>query len=275
VRASVSRSMTRPSLSSLAPVKAYSDVNFTVSGGNSQLDPLVSDNLDLGVEWYFAKQAVLGLALFYKDIDSFISSPETTEPLRPEDYPAVAAVYPEQPALLDPSLLWTYRTAANTDGTKLKGFELVYQQAFTGLPGILKNFGFVGNYSYVDAETEVIRNEEIVTVPLQGMSKNSWNATLYYEVPKAGVRLSVNNRDDYITNNTGSNHNVAEATTGPVRWDMSAFWHFSKAFSLTLEGINLTDEAERLYTTGDGTMNLIREYNKTGRQFFLGVRFNF
>ncbi len=275
LRASVSQTMTRASLSSLAPVKTYSDVNFTVSGGNSQLDPMVSDNLDLGLEWYFAKNAVLGVNFFYKDIDSFISSPETTEPLRPEDYSAVAALYPEQPALLDPTLEWTYRTAANTDGTKLKGFELVYSQAFKGLPGILKNFGFVGNYSYVDAETQVDRSGEIVTVQLEGLSPHSWNATLYYEVPKWGARVSVNNRDDYITNNTGSNHNVAEATTGPVRWDLSAFYHISNAFSLTLEGINLSDEAERLYTTGDGTMDLVREYNKTGRQYFFGARYNF
>lgn len=275
LRASVSQTMTRASLSSLAPVKTYSDVNFTVSGGNSQLEPMVSDNLDLGLEWYFNKNAVLGVNFFFKNIDSFISSPETTEPLRPEDYAAVAALYPEQPALLDPTLEWTYRTAANTDGTNLKGFELVYSQAFKGLPGILKNFGFVGNYSYVDAETEVERAEGIVVVPLEGLSQNSWNATLYYEVPKWGARVSVNNRDDYITNNTGSNHNVAEATTGPVRWDLSAFWHISKAFSLTLEGINLSDEAERLYTTGDGTMDLVREFNKTGRQWFLGARFNF
>ena len=147
--------MTRASLSSLAPIKTYSDVNFTVSGGNSQLDPLVSDNLDLGLEWYFNKNAVLGVVFFYKDIDSFISSPSTEEFLRPEDRAAVARLYPEQPELLDPSLIWTYSTSANTDGTKLQGFEFVYQQAFKGLPGILKNFGFVGNYSYVDAETQV------------------------------------------------------------------------------------------------------------------------
>jgi TonB-dependent receptor len=275
VRASVSRTMTRASLSSLAPAKSYGDVNFTVSGGNSQLDPLESDNIDLGLEWYFAPEAVLGLAGFYKDIKSFISSPSTEEPLRAVDYPGVASVYPEQPELLDPSLIWTYSTSANTDGTKLKGFELVYQQAFKGLPGILANFGFVGNYSYVDAETTVIRSGEEVTVPLEGLSQNSWNATLYYEVPKAGMRVSVNNRDDYITDNTGSNGNISHGTTGPVRWDLSAFWHLSTAFSLTLEGINLTDEAERLYTTGDGTMDLVREYNKTGRQVFLGVRWNF
>ena len=275
LRGSVSQTMTRASLSSLVPTKQYSDVNFTVSGGNSQLDPLVSDNLDLGVEWYFAKQAVLGFAVFYKDIDSFISSPETTEGLRPEDRLAVARLYPEQPALLDPSLTWTYRTAANTDGTKLKGLELVYQQAFKGLPGILSNFGFVGNYSYVDAETEVIRSGEIVVVPLEGLSPHSWNATLYYEVPKFGIRLAVNNRDDYVTNNTGSNHNISENTTGPARYDMSAFWHLSNVFSLTFEGINLTDEAERLYTTGDGTMNLVREYNTSGRWYILGIRYNF
>ncbi|MCB1057445.1 MAG: TonB-dependent receptor, partial [Acidobacteria bacterium] len=275
LRAGVSRTMTRPSLSSLAPIKSYSDVNFTVSGGNSQLEPLVSDNLDLGVEWYFAEQAVLGVAFFYKDIDSFISSPTTEGPLRPEDRAAVAAVYPTQPELLNPSLTWTYRTSANTDGTKLQGFELAYQQTFTGLPSFWKNFGFVGNYSYVDAETVVTRNGQDVKVPLEGLSKNSWNATLYYEVPRWGARVSVNDRDDYITNNLGSNGNVSEATTGPVRWDLSAFWHLNQKFSLTLEGINLTDEAERLYTTGNGTMNLIREINYSGRQFFLGVRYTY
>ncbi len=275
LRAGLSQTMTRASLSSLAPIKTYSDVNFTVSGGNSQLDPMLSDNVDLGLEWYFTDQAVVGMACFHKSIDSFISSPSTEGPLRPEDRLAVALLYPEQPELLDPSLTWTYSTSANTEGTSLQGFELVYQQAFKGLPGILSNFGFVGNYSYVDAETEVIRSGETVTVPLEGMSQNSWNATLYYEVPKAGIRLSVNNRDDYITDNTGSNGNISHATTGPVRWDMSAFWHLSEVFSLTLEAINLSDEAERLYTTGDGTMDLVREYNKTGRQFMLGVRFNF
>jgi len=234
----------------------------------------LSDNLDLGAEWYFTEKSVLGVALFYKDVESFISFPTTQEPLRPEDRAAVAAVFPTQPQLLDPSLIWTYSTAANSDGTKLKGFEIAYQQSFKGLPGILSNFGFTGNYSYVDAETEVTRSGRVVSVPLTGMSNNSWNATLYYETPRWGSRVSVNNRDDYITNNLGQNGNISEATTGPVRWDMSAFYHLTESFSLSLEGINLTDEEERLYTTGDGTMNLIREINQSGRQVFLGVRWN-
>lgn len=274
LRAGVSRTMTRPSLANLAPVKAYGNTNLTVTGGNSQLEPLRSNNVDLGAEWYFTEKAVLGVALFYKDIDSFISFPTTQEPLRPEDRAAVAAVFPTQPQLLDPSLIWTYSTAANSDGTELEGFEIAYQQSFSGLPGFWGNFGFNGNYSYVDAETTVIRSGREVTVPLQGMSNHSWNGTLFYETPRWGSRVSVNNRDDYITNNLGANGNISEATTGPIRWDMSAYVHLFKRFSVTLEGINLTDEAERLYTTGDGTMDLVREINYSGRQYFLGVRWN-
>ena len=275
LRAGLSRTMTRAGLSSLAPRKTYSDVNFTVSGGNTQLDPLVSDNLDLAVEWYFAEQAVLSFAYFHKDIDSFISQPETSEPLRPEDYAPVASVYPDQPALLDPSLIWTYRSSANTEGTKIDGYEIAYQQAFTFLPGFFGNFGFIGNYSYVDATTEVIRSGGPETVPLEGLSKHSWNATLYYEVENWGARIAVNNRDDYITNNTGSNGNVAEGTTGPTHIDMSAFYHINDTWTLSFEGINLTDEPERLFTTGDGTLNLGREYNASGREYFFGVRANF
>ncbi|MES1243717.1 MAG: TonB-dependent receptor [Acidobacteriota bacterium] len=274
LRAGASRTMTRPSLANLAPVKAYGNTNLTVTGGNSQLEPLRSNNLDLGAEWYFTEKAVLAAAVFYKDIDSFITFPTTQEPLRPEDRAAVAAVFPTQPQLLDPSLIWTYSTAANSDGTELQGFEIAYQQSFTGLPGFWGNFGFNGNYSYVDADTTVVRSSQEVTVPLQGMSNNSWNATLFYETPRWGSRVSVNNRDDYVTNNLGANGNISEATTGPIRWDMSAYVHLFRGISLTLEGINLTDEAERLYTTGDGTMNLVREINYSGRQYFLGVRWN-
>jgi iron complex outermembrane receptor protein len=272
LRGGVSRTMTRPSLASLAPVKAYGNTNLTVTGGNSQLEPLISDNVDLGAEWYFTEKAVLAVSLFYKDIDSFISSPTTQEPLRPEDRDAVAAVFPTQPQLLDPSLIWTYSTASNSEGTKLEGFEIAYQQSFSALPGFWGNFGFNGNYSYVDAETTVVRSGRPVTVPLQGMSPNSWNTTLFYETPRWGSRVSVNNRDDYITNNLGANTNVSEGTSGPIRWDLSAFVHLTSHFSVTLEGINLTDEEERLFTTGDGSMDLIREINYSGRQYFLGVR---
>ncbi len=275
LRASWSQTITRPGLGSMAPNKSYSDVNFTVTGGNSQLQPLESDNFDLSADWYFTEDAVVGVAWFSKDIKSFISSPSTEEPLRLVDRPIVAEVYPTQPELLDPSLIWTYSSPTNVDGTTVDGWEIYYQQPFSFLPSFLENFGIIANYSSVDATTEVVRSGQTVSVPLEGMSKHSWNATLYYETDRFGARVSVNGRDDYITDNTGSNGNVSHGTTGPTHYDLSAFYHLNETFSLTLEVINLTDESERLFTTGDGTLNLVREYNNTGRQYFFGVRANF
>ncbi len=96
---------------------------------------------------------------------------------------------------------------------------------------------------------------------------------LYYETDTYGARVSMNSRDDYITDYSGSNGNAEHATTGPSHVDFSAFYHFNDNLTFTLEVVNLTDEYERLYTTGNGDLNLMREYNHTGRQAFLGFRY--
>ncbi|RBP53013.1 TonB-dependent receptor [Arenicella xantha] len=275
LRAGLARTMTRPDLTSLAPSKAYSDVNFTVSGGNSQLEPLVSDDINLSAEWYFGEDALLAFSYFKKDIDSFISSPTSFEPLRAEDAAVIASIYPTQPGLLDPSLIWRYSSSSNTEGTELDGFEIAYQQGLTFLPGALSNLGVIANYSHVEAETIVTRDDIPTIAPLPGLSENSYNFTLYYEVDQFGARISLNNRDDYVTRNIGSNGNFSENTTGPTHVDFSAFYNLNDLVTFTFEIINLTDEDERLFTTGNGSQNLIREYNNTGRQYFAGVRANF
>ncbi len=276
LRLNVAQTMTRPDMDSLAPNKRYSDVNTTVSGGNSQLEPLVSDDVNLGWEWYFAEEASIGVAFFTKEIDSFISSPSLpASTLRPEDVAIVAELYPTQPGLTTDNT-WVYSTSSNGVGADMDGYEIAYQQPFTFLPGFLSNMGLVANFSHVEATTFVERGGEVVEVPLEGMSENSSNITLYYEVDGFGVRVSQNRRDDYVTDNTGSNHNLAHGTTGPTHTDLNAFYNVNDNITITFEAINMMDEDERLYTTGtDGRMDLVREFNSTGRQFFLGVRATF
>ncbi|WP_432199852.1 TonB-dependent receptor [Erythrobacter sp. W53] len=43
----------------------------------ARIDPLVADNLDFAVEWYFAKDALLSANFFYKDISDLIERTET------------------------------------------------------------------------------------------------------------------------------------------------------------------------------------------------------
>ena len=275
IRFGASRTMTRPSQSSLAPSRGYSDVNLSVSGGNPLLSPQRSNNIDLAVEWYFAPEAAVSLAFFRKDIDSLIETSQEEGLLSAADREAVARVYPSQPALLAPGVIWTFNQPLNLDGTDVEGFEIAYQQPFTFLPGFWSNLGLLANYTYVRSETQFEFGDQLITAPLNGLSEDSYNATLYYETDRWGARVSVNDRSDYTTSVPGGNGNLTEGTSGLPHYDFSSFFNLTDNIVLTLEIINLTDEAERLFTTGDGDLNLVREYNKTGREFFLGARVSF
>ncbi len=273
VRFGASRTMTRPGQASLAPSRGYSDVNLTVTGGNPLLAPQKSNNVDISFEWYFAPESVLSLALFRKDIDSLIETSQEEGLLSAADRDAVARIYPGQPALLDPTLVWTFNQPLNLEGTEVEGFELAYQQPFEFLPGFLSNMGFLANYTYVNSEGNFEVDGQEIAAPLNGLSEDSYNATLYYETDRWGARISVNDRSDYTTSVPGSNGNLTESTSGQPHWDFSSFLNITENLVLSFEVINLTDEPERLYTSGDGDLNLVREYNKTGREAFLGLRF--
>jgi len=274
-RIGVARTMTRPGLSSLVPIKTYSANNTTVTGGNSQLGPLLSNDINLSWEWYFAEDSLVALNVFVKSIESFISRPTVPDQdLRPEDQAVVASLFPEQPELLDST--WTYSTATNTTGSTIKGWELAYQQMFTSLPGILSNTGILANLTSVDGTTVITRNDIDENAPIPGMSETSYNFTAFYEDDTWGARFSLNNRDDYVTKNIGSNGNFSEVTEGNTQLDFSSHYNVNDMITLRLEIVNLTDEYERLYVTGpDGASNLTREYNHTGRQLFFGVRTTF
>ena len=263
-RLGLSRTMTRPSLSSLNPGNpSFSYVNGTVSSGNPYLDPFTSNNVDLGLEWYFAEESLLAANYFYKDIETFITS-ATEERLVDAVYlPFIDSDPQYDPALaLDPRTVpYTHTSPVNGEGTTVNGFEIIYQQPFRFLPAPFDGLGTVMNYTRVSAGE------------ITGLSKNTYNATLYYEREDYGIRLSLNKRDDYITDYSGSNGNAEEATTGPTYVDLSAYYNYNENLTFTIEGINLTDEYERLFTTGDGSQNLIREYNHTGTQIFLGARY--
>lgn len=275
-RLGASRTLTRAGLSSIAPIRSYSDVNFTVSGGNPDLKPQFSDNIDASIEYYMGDSGLLALSVFSKDLSDLIDSENYDGPLSASDRAAVAVVYPTQPGLLDPNQTgdWSFSLPGNTASATLNGFEIAVQRDFDFLPGLLANTGIQANYTYLDGEAEDASGNK---GPITGLSENSWNATIFYEEPEGryGARVSVNSRDDYLTRIPGGNGNFSEATTGPTQFDFASFYNVSDSLTVTFEVINVNDRAERLYTTGDGSMDLVREINDTGRQIFLGVRKQF
>jgi TonB-dependent receptor len=264
VRLGLTQTMTRPSLNSLNPgAPSFDYINGSVSVGNPDLKPFVSNNFDLGFEWYFAEEAVISAGYFYKDLESDIQRDNESKLVADIYYPFINSDAQYEPSISRNPFTSPYdhSTPVNVDGFEVEGIELVYQQAFTFLPEPFNGLGMVTNYTHVSSDK------------LVGVSPDSYNFTLYYETDTYGARVSMNSREDYFTSTSGSNGNAEEATTGPSHVDFSAFYHVNDNLTFTLEVVNLTDEYERLYTTGNGDLNLVREYNHTGRQAFLGFRY--
>lgn len=285
IRFSANKNLSRPNLSSMTATVNATPINGNITVGNPALDPTLANAFDVGFEWYFAEESVLGLTFFYKDIDSFILNDTYSGLLPAELKSIIATAYPQtdpsSPAY-DPNAglsindEWNISTPVNGEGATVQGYEISYQQPFTFLPAALDGFGVLANYTYVDSE---ITYPGDIKGPLLGLSENSYNYGVYFERETFGARVVVNGRDDYVTAIPGSDRNFSENTTGPTRVDMSAFYNINDYIKVSLEVINLTEEDERLYTTGTldagGDLDLVREINNTGREINLGVRLTF
>ena len=77
VRAAAAKVMSRPQLSNLTPGGTLTTTGtLSITGGNPTLKPFRAKTLDASFEWYFDKNAFLGLGLFQKKIDTYIQTRE-------------------------------------------------------------------------------------------------------------------------------------------------------------------------------------------------------
>lgn len=280
IRLGAAKVMSRPNLGQLSPGAAVSvsGSNRTVTAGNPRLDPFRADTLDLSLEWYFAEDSLLSVAVFYKDIGSFVQTiregrPFTGNPLGLPDSVATAACPGgvNTPAC-NPGLDWQFAQPRNTPGGPVKGIELSYQQPFRFLPGFLSNTGFTGNITWVDSEITYLNATGGVTAidQLTGLSELAWNATLYYEDDRLSARVSAAYRSDYLTTIPGRDGNVSESTAETLNIDVSAAFAINDNWKLTFEGLNLTDEENDQFLDPDNRSSFYHHY---GRQFMFGFRY--
>jgi TonB-dependent receptor len=265
-RVSAAKVMARPSLGNLTPGGSLDSFNgppFAYNAGNPGLLPYRANNLDLSLEWYFQEDALLSLGLFTKDVESFFQSggivivPYSQTGLPITLAPASSPLRVALDAGQDPDV--QISQVQNGGDAKVNGYELIYQQNFTFLPGFWQNFGFTGNYTYVDSDE------------IQGFSPNAFNATLFFENEKFSARVSTAYRDAYETsspNDVGRNAQGYDATTNV---DFAMAYEMTPNFALTFEAINLTDEYElQIYDAA----NLVNVYHHFGREYIFGVRWS-
>lgn len=277
LRTAAAKVMTRPALGQVTPGGSVALTgNLGVAIGNPDLNPTRAKTYDLALEWYFQEGALLSGALFYKDIDTFVQTFSVQMPFNQSGYPlSMLAGTP-----LNGTEPFTFSNPVNTQGGPLKGFEINYQQPFKFLPGAWSNFGVLLNYTYVDSKIDYVTSMTGATPPvsndLVNLSKHAWNGTLYYEGGGFSARASASYRDRYLTAVPAANAPTiqdADGTNETLNVDLSTSYEINDHLTISLEGLNLTDEANDQFT--DTQTNRVVVYTHTGRQVFLGARYKF
>jgi iron complex outermembrane receptor protein len=163
----------------------------------------------------------------------------------------------------------------NTKGGPVKGFEVNYQQSFDFLPGPLKHTGALLNFTRVTSSIDYINGAGAVvaTDDLTGLSRRSYNATIYYEDSKFSARVSAAYRSKYLTRVPGAEAGTdVDGTNKTFNLDASAQYTWNEHLKFTLEGINLTDEFQDQF---NDSSNRLSFYHHTGREILVGVRYTY
>ena len=257
------KAMARPRMDLLAPnatcVLGSGNAQFggegfdTCTAGNPDLKPYRSTNTDFSLEYYPTRDSQLSLAVFEKDISSYV----------------IERVLTRDVDIFKNGQRFNVTQAVNGEGATTKGIELAGRTALTFLPGWLSGFGVDANYTRMDYKyapgKERLNLLDDTVLPYPGMSRSAYNLSLWYDQGPVNARLAYTYRDRFFTGaNDVSGNPVFQEKTGFL--DAKIQWRFNDRVSLALEGKNLTDEVQR---SDAGDPFRINELAWSGRRYFL------
>lgn len=230
VRVAAAKVMRRPNYGELSPAFDVNGNFTTATRGAVDLEPYRATQYDLSIERYFGEGGLVSAAVFYKDVESFLTDSTVCEAAagtavahaavlttdadqicrltaagvdntavsylsfpNPSDTPAIqAATDAANLADINANLTGvTTNKKVNGRAGSVSGFEFGYQQSLSFLPGLLSNLGVNANYTYANSE-------QPNGSPLLGISENTFNTQVYWENEKLQARLAYNYRDQFL-----------------------------------------------------------------------------
>lgn len=247
LRVAAGQSMSRPTIEQLAPLtsdNAQSGVFDMTITGNPEIEPVFSDQLDVGLEWYFADDSLLAGAVFYKQLEGFITNNTEQIDIAGESFRV------SQPI--------------NGDSAEVLGFEVSAQHFWDN------GLGVTASYAYTESET-VVDGED--AGPLTGVAENSYSLSLIYEKDKISSQISLDYTGDYVDDpfsvlGDGYQTEAEEVAmvTASLNYDVT---DDAQAF---IEGYNLLNESNRVFQGRSDLPSSIQVY---GRTINFGVRYTF
>jgi iron complex outermembrane receptor protein len=251
LRLAASQTLTRPDFSALAGSvsllpPATVDGIGSGTGGNPNLKPIISTNLDATLEWYYAERALFSVGAFSMDIDNYVSLARVRQ-----QYLTIDALHPA------PGVMVNYDvTIPVNSSAEVHGVELAWEQPFG------EYFGAFANYTWAEGDTDDGQ-------PMLGTSEDTYNVGVYFENDMFNARVSYNYRSEFF-----SGLDRASAFWQDEVDNVSASFGYTinDNFSVTLDAMNLNNPKIKYYAESKERPRSIYE---NGRQYYLNVRFKY
>jgi TonB-dependent receptor len=228
-----------------------------VTTGNPYLKPATANSFDLSIEKYLGAAGILSIGVFDKEIAHYI----VANVLPNQTLPNVG-LYPGNPL---PLKVFTY---TNAGASYARGIEFNWEQRFQDLPGLLAGLGVGANYTLVDSRFEIRPGEHS---PLPSTSKNTWNASIFYEKDRLSVRLAAYSVSADL-------FGIGGDRTGDVFNGKRTSMDFGGSYTVTGKLV-IYAEAKNLLNTPhvfyQGTPDRPIQREFYGQDYLIGLRFDF
>lgn len=253
IRTAFTKSLARPDYINLVPVQMLDDDELIL--GNTDLEPTLSTNLDLMVEYYVGSLGIISFGYFSKTLSDYIYMKYT--------------IYEDDPHPDNEDIEKVIQPVNGKDAT-LSGIEISWQQQLTFLPGALQGLGIYLNYTNIQSEAHYIFEEREPTT-LPGQAETVGNFSLSYESGRFAARLSANFHGEYI-------FEIGEEAAEDIYYadntqiDLSASYNLKSNIKLYVDALNITN-TPLVYYLGDPDFPIQRELYSYGVR--AGIKFDF
>ncbi|USX11599.1 TonB-dependent receptor [Oxalobacteraceae bacterium OTU3CAMAD1] len=285
VRAALSRSMTRVNPNSLRPGVNFSGVSAdTGTQGNPNLKPYLSDNIDLGIDWYTGREGYVSVTGFQKRVNGFTVDENVTLPFSALAQYGInyGTLIPTQQLAIDsrggPDVATVVMTRPrNAEGIlRIRGLEVGWVQPLDKwLP--IKGFGFNETLTLINQKASGEGSKGFIAL---GVPKKTNNFGVYYENHGYMARFmhTYSQGSQVATANQSGITQAALFSDTYKQWDFSSSIELDQVFDrdglpmITFDIVNLNKAKRRGYFQfPNATMS---QYDP-GRTFALGLRMKF
>ncbi|MGL1955818.1 MAG: TonB-dependent receptor [Colwellia sp.] len=237
------------------------DIDAIGSSGNPNLKPLISNNYDISLDYYFSDTGYVSVASFYRDIGGFTNV--YTRLVEDDIYGTVQLTRPE-----------------NDGDGRIYGYELSGQTFFDFLPIGLKGIGFSANLTYLRGQSRQHDDGSNLThfAEIPGLSKWTYNLAVLYELEGFGARLSYNYRSSWTNWYGQQAENIGftgSKTRARNRLDLSLSYKITQNYQFFADVRNILAEPFRNYVQLNEHQYYDTDVRDEGRYFGIGLRFSF